>query len=98
MGQTTFSKRNPAASNFGFQLIILMVGAMTSVLVVGCAPATPTYTGLDPDRILHMAGEEAGQIDAPYERLTRQLNIANRQTINGRADEARGHHRHCGDA
>ncbi|HEY7120728.1 MAG TPA: hypothetical protein VH475_29355 [Tepidisphaeraceae bacterium] len=46
-------------------------------------------TALDPDRLLHMAGEEAGQVKAPRERLTRQLNIANRQIENGRAGEAR---------
>jgi hypothetical protein len=44
---------------------------------------------LDPDRILHMAGEEAGQINAPRERLTRQLNIANRQTEHGHPADAR---------
>jgi hypothetical protein len=35
--------------------------------------------GLDADRVLHMAGEEAGQIPNPTARLTRQLNIAFRQ-------------------
>src|SRR3954447_8192693 len=57
------------------------------ILIAGCQ--TRTGTALDPDRILHMAGEEAGKINAPKERLTRQLNIANRQTENGHAGDAR---------
>lgn len=57
------------------------------VLIAGCQQHRTT--GVDPDRILHMAGEEAGQINAPKERLTRQLNIANRQTENGHAGDAR---------
>jgi hypothetical protein len=36
-----------------------------------------------------MAGEEAGQITAPRERLARQLNIANRETEAGRPADAR---------
>src|SRR6266550_5241630 len=57
------------------------------ILIVGCQ--SRTGTALDPDRILHMAGEEAGLITAPKERLTRQLNIANRQTENGHPADAR---------
>lgn len=57
-------------------------------LLTGCT-SSPDTTGLDPDRILHMAGEEAGQITAPKERLTRQLNIADRQNRNGHHDDAR---------
>jgi hypothetical protein len=64
--------------------IALLVAVM---LFAGCQQH-PT-TAVDPDRILHMAGEEAGQINAPKERLTRQLNIANRQTENGHAGDAR---------
>jgi hypothetical protein len=52
------------------------------IVVAGCESQPPR--GLDPDRILHMAGEEAGQIAAPRERLTRQLNIANRETQSGK--------------
>jgi hypothetical protein len=44
---------------------------------------------LDADRLLHMAGEEAGQITAPRDRLARQLNIANRETESGRPGAAR---------
>ncbi|MDB5323019.1 MAG: hypothetical protein JWN40_4650 [Phycisphaerales bacterium] len=58
-----------------------------ATLFAGCRARTGA--ALDPDRILHMAGEEAGQINAPKERLTRQLNIANRQTENGHAADAR---------
>jgi hypothetical protein len=36
-----------------------------------------------------MAGEEAGQITSPRERLTRQFNIANRETGAGRTADAR---------
>lgn len=57
------------------------------IMIVGCQ--SRTGTALDPDRILHMAGEEAGQISSPKERLTRQLNIANRQTENGHTADAR---------
>ena len=56
------------------------------LLITGCQETT---SRLDPERILHMAGEEAGQIKAPKERLTRQLNIANRQTEHGQAADAR---------
>jgi hypothetical protein len=45
--------------------------------------------GLDPDRVLHMAGEEAGQITNPKARLTRQLNVAYRQIENRRLADAR---------
>jgi hypothetical protein len=58
-----------------------------ATLVVGCS-SDPAAT-IDPDRLLHMAGEEAGQITAPRERLTRQLNIANRETDAHRPDAAR---------
>jgi hypothetical protein len=57
------------------------------LLIAGCQQHRTI--AVDPDRILHMAGEEAGQINAPKERLTRQLNIANRQTENGHAGDAR---------
>lgn len=63
-------------------LVLMTVG----LLITGCQETT---SRLDPERILHMAGEEAGQINAPRERLTRQLNIANRQTEHGHADDAR---------
>ena len=53
----------------------------------GCQ-SQATTPALDPDRILHMAGDEAGQIAAPKERLTRQLNIANRETQTGRPANA----------
>jgi hypothetical protein len=56
-------------------------------LITGCQHQSVGQ--IDPDRILGMAGEEAGQINAPQERLTRQLNIANRQTENGHATDAR---------
>jgi hypothetical protein len=55
---------------------------------LGCE-SQPTTTPLDPDRILHMAGEEAGQIASPRDRLTRQLNIANRETETGKPANAR---------
>src|SRR5689334_17342286 len=55
--------------------------------VVGCTQSTPS--NLDPDRLLQLADDEAGQIAAPKERLTRQLNIANYQIHAGRADSAR---------
>jgi hypothetical protein len=63
---------------------VILVGL---VLIAGCNQNHST--ALDPDRILHMAGEEAGQITAPKERLTRELNIANRQTENGHPADAR---------
>jgi hypothetical protein len=53
----------------------------------GCGSADPRP--IDPDRLLHMAGEEAGQITAPKDRLTRQLNIADRENDAGRRDAAR---------
>src|SRR3954465_5505606 len=65
--------------------LIALLGAI--FLIAGCQQNRTT--AVDPDRILHMAGEEAGQINAPKERLTRQLNIANRQTENGHAGDAR---------
>jgi hypothetical protein len=60
---------------------------VVAILIVGCQERT--QNNVDADRILHMAGEEAGQINAPKERLTRQLNIANRQTEHGHAADAR---------
>ena len=66
------------------KLIALLVAVM---LIGGCQEHRTA--AVDPDRILHMAGEEAGQINAPKERLTRQLNIANRQTENGHVGDAR---------
>jgi hypothetical protein len=60
---------------------------VVAILIVGCQERT--QDNIDPDRILHMAGEEAGQITSPKERLTRQLNIANRQTEHGHAADAR---------
>jgi hypothetical protein len=54
---------------------------LSLALLIGCQSSV--NSGLDPDRILHMAGEEAGQIATPRERLTRQLNIANRETQTG---------------
>jgi hypothetical protein len=68
----------------------LMPVALLACVVVtaaGCSYTPPSR--LDPDRILHMAGEEAGLINAPRERLTRQLNIANRETESGKPAEAR---------
>jgi hypothetical protein len=62
--------------------------SMCILLVIAGCQQTAT-SNVDPDRILHMAGEEAGQINAPRERLTRQLNIANRQTEHGHAADAR---------
>ena len=56
-------------------------------LITGCA-RTPHNT-LDPDRLLRMANDEAGQITSPKERLTRQLNIANHQTQTGHPAQAR---------
>ena len=64
-----------------------LVLIIVAILIVGCQERT--QNNIDPDRILHMAGEEAGQINAPKERLTRQLNIANRQTEHGHAADAR---------
>ncbi len=62
---------------------------ISAAVFVSCTPQKPSYTGLDPDRILHMAGEEAGAIDAPYVRLQRQLNIANRENENGHWTDSR---------
>jgi len=60
---------------------------IVAVCIGGCQQNA--VTGLDPDRILHMAGEEAGLIGAPKERLTRQLNISNRESSMGRKADAR---------
>lgn len=58
-----------------------------ATFLLGCS--SPGPTPIDPDRLLRMAGEEAGQIASPRERLTRQFNIANRETQAGRATDAR---------
>jgi hypothetical protein len=58
-------------------------------ILAGCATAEPTYHTVDPDRILTMAGQEAGQITSPLERLSTRLNIANRQSNSGRNADAR---------
>jgi hypothetical protein len=60
---------------------------LLATLLLGCQ--SPGPTPIDPDRLIRMAGEEAGQITAPRERLTRQFNIANRETQAGRAADAR---------
>lgn len=65
-----------------------LIALIVALIVIGGCRSNQT-NAVDPDRILHMAGEEAGQINAPKERLTRQLNIANRQTENGHAGDAR---------
>ncbi|HYE18543.1 MAG TPA: hypothetical protein VEA69_08865 [Tepidisphaeraceae bacterium] len=64
------------------------VAALTITAVLGCTRITPTGQ-LDPDRILHMAGEEAGQIASPRDRLARQLNVADRETLFGQPAAAR---------
>ena len=55
----------------------------TPVLAVAVLLASCTSErlpdALDPNRVLHMAGQEAGEIPNPTARLTRQLNIAFRQ-------------------
>lgn len=60
---------------------------LLALLLAGCT--TDPSASIDPDRLLHMAGEEAGQIASPKDRLTRQLNIANRETDARRLDAAR---------
>ena len=64
---------------------------VTVFLLTGCGNTVqkPTYQGIDPDRLLHIAGQQAGSIDNMRERLARQLNIANRETNNGHPDQAR---------
>jgi hypothetical protein len=62
---------------------------LTAAIMTGCTTAQPTYHTVDADRILDMAGQEAGQIHSPYDRLSRQLNIANRETTNGHDADAR---------
>jgi hypothetical protein len=64
------------------------------IMIVALVPLLVSCTsgrvdGFDPDRILHMAGEEAGQITNPTARLTRQLNVAYRQIENRRKTDAR---------
>lgn len=66
--------------------VLIAIGGV-ALLSAGCGQSRPA--GGDANRILAMAGEEAGQIPAAKERLTRQLNIANRQTDNGRPADAR---------
>jgi hypothetical protein len=61
---------------------------ITVLLIAGCQQSANSDAP-DPDRLLHMAGEEAGQITAPRERLARQLNIANRETAAGHPADAR---------
>src|SRR5688572_6586003 len=63
----------------------VVVGGL--LLLASCTSDRPD--GFDPDRILHMAGEEAGQIHNPKERLARQLNIAFRQIGNRKEADAR---------
>jgi hypothetical protein len=46
--------------------------------LIGCQ--SHPASNVDPDRILSMANDETAQITSPKARLTRQLNIANRQT------------------
>jgi hypothetical protein len=66
--------------------LLILILILVIITLAGCQqPAT----GPDADRILHMANDETGLITAPRERLTRQLNIANRQTQNNRQPEAR---------
>jgi hypothetical protein len=63
---------------------------MASLIVAGslCGCGSPD-SKLDADRILRMAGDEAGLITAPKDKLTRQLNIANREAQTGKPAEAR---------
>src|SRR5687768_259379 len=60
------------------------------VLVLASCTSDVREDGLDPDRVLHMAGEEAGGIANPTAGLTRQLNIAFRQIQHLRLADARG--------
>jgi hypothetical protein len=66
---------------------------VTPLLAFVCLLASCTAEvredGLDPDRVLHMAGEEAGGIANPTARLTRQLNVAFRQIQHMRLADAR---------
>jgi hypothetical protein len=64
-------------------IFILVTVAIT---LAGCAAPE---SKLDADRILRMAGDEAGLIVAPKDKLTRQLNIANRQADTGKPAESR---------
>jgi hypothetical protein len=68
---------------------IVCLGIAVMAGFIGCAGPTPSYTGLDADRILKMASEESGQIEVPSQRLTQQLNVANRQSGSGHPDDAR---------
>jgi hypothetical protein len=67
-----------------------MRGTIVLVIVAILAGCSPTQESkLDADRILKMAGDEAGLIAAPKDKLTRQLNIANRQAETGKPTESR---------
>src|SRR5689334_21924606 len=66
-----------------------IAAGISTAVIMSCTTDKPSYSGLDPDKILHLAGEEAGQIDGPYVRLQRQLNIANRETTNGHWADSR---------
>jgi hypothetical protein len=68
---------------------IVALGVAVTACFIGCSAPTPSYTGLDADRILKMASEESGQIEVPSQRLTQQLNVANRQNSSGHPDDAR---------
>jgi hypothetical protein len=57
------------------------------LVLIGCQ--SEPASNVDPDRILSMAGEEAGQITSAKDRLARQLNIANRQNETHRQAAAR---------
>jgi hypothetical protein len=83
----TAPERSRKQRHLGAGLVCL--GVAVAACVVGCAPPAPSYTGLDADRILKMAGDESGQIEAPSQRLTQQLNVANRQNISGHPEDAR---------
>lgn len=64
-------------------LLVLFIAA---IVLAGCSSPE---SKLDADRILKMAGDEAGLIAAPKDKLTRQLNIANRQADTGKPIESR---------
>lgn len=67
-----------------------MRGIMVCLIVLAsvCGCSVPE-SRLDADRILRMAGDEAGLITAPKDKLTRQLNVANREAETGKPTEAR---------
>jgi hypothetical protein len=70
------------------QKIILLSAIL---LLVGCTPPPPDpkYHEIDPDKLLNIAGREAGLISNVRDRITRQLNIANRENNNNHFDDAR---------